>query len=185
MEQAQQILTALVRKARTGDSSALATLYNQFSKAMFNICIRMTGTRNDAEDVLQESFIIAFQKLHQLKEEQQFGGWLRRIVVTECIRFAKKHFYWNDWDEQLGDHMADHENDWYSSIPFEVLQYEIRCLPDGCRQIFNLYVLEEYGHRQIAEQLGISESTSKSQYMRAKQLLKERITKKLVSDGSI
>ncbi|RFM27080.1 sigma-70 family RNA polymerase sigma factor [Deminuibacter soli] len=160
-------------------------MYNQFSKAMFSICIRMTGTRNDAEDVLHESFIIAFQKLHQLKEEQQFGGWLRRIVITECIRFAKKHFYWNDWDEKYEDELSDSGADWYTQIPFDLMQQEIRSLPDGCRQIFNLYVLEDFGHRQIAEQLGISESTSKSQYLRARQLLKERITRKLVSDGSI
>lgn len=183
MEQEQQILTALVRQARAGDTSALAGLYNQFSKAMFNICIRMTGTRNDAEDILQESFIIAFQKLHQLKEEHLFGGWLRKIVVSECIRFAKKHFYWSDWDEKYAEELADGGTDWFTSIPFDVLQQEIKALPDGCRQIFNLYVLEDYAHREIAEQLGISESTSKTQYQRAKQLLKERITKKLVSNG--
>ncbi len=186
MEQEQNILTAIVRKARTGNKEALASLYHQFSRAMFNICIRMAGTRNDAEDILQEAFMIAFQKLQQLKEEQQFGGWLRKIVVNECIRHSKQRFYWNEWDEHYkGAEPSDVSDEWWTSVPFELMQQEIKALPDGCRQIFNLYVLEDYTHREVAEVLGITESTSKSQYQRARQLLKERLTQKLIANGSL
>lgn len=143
----------------------------------------MTGNRSDAEDVLQEAFIIAFNSLHQLKEEKQFGGWLRTITVNECIRHSKKNFYWNEWDEVQYENVANEETEWWKKVNFEVIHKEIRNLPDGCRQVFNLYVLEDYSHKEIAENLGISESTSKSQYHRARQLLKERITKQLQIHG--
>lgn len=152
---------------------------------MFNICYRMTGSRNDAEDVLQEAFIMAFQKITQLKEDYLFGGWLKRIVISECIRFSKKSFYWDDWDENHDEKFFDDESGWWESISFELLQQEIRSLPEGCRQIFNLYVLENYSHKEIGTALNISESTSKSQYQRARQLLKERLTKKMIVNGSL
>ena len=183
MEQAPTIQTAIVRKACKGDGEAKTWLYQQYSKAMFNICIRMTSNRSDAEDILQDAFIIAFRNLHQLKDALQFGGWLKRIVVNECIRFSKKTIYWNDWEEEKTQQIADEATEWWKTVDFNIIHQEIKGLPDGCRQVFNLYVLEDYSHKAIAESLGISESTSKSQYHRARQLLKERITKQLQIHG--
>ena len=183
MEQAQDIQAAVVRKARHGDTEAMGWLYKQYCKAMFNICLRMSGNRNDAEDILQEAFIIAFDKLHQLKEEMQFGGWLKRIVVNECIHYSKKSFYWEDWEDKNEETFVEDEIAWWKTTDLQVIHNEIKTLPGGCRQIFNLYVLENYSHREIAESLGISESTSKTQYQRARKLLRERITKKLETYG--
>lgn len=183
LEQANTIQTAVVRKACQGDADAQAWLYNQYSKTMFNICTRMTGNRNDAEDVLQDAFILAFRNLHQLKEPVQFGGWLKRIVVNECIRFGKKSVYWNEWEDEKNNSVADEEAEWWKTVDFAIIHREIKSLPDGCRQVFNLFVVEDYSHRDIAEELGISESTSKSQYHRARQLLKERITRQLQLHG--
>ena len=143
----------------------------------------MTSNRSDAEDILQDAFIIAFRNLHQLKDALQFGGWLKRIVVNECIRFSKKTIYWNDWEEEKTQQIADEATEWWKTVDFNIIHQEIKGLPDGCRQVFNLYVLEDYSHKAIAESLGISESTSKSQYHRARQLLKERITKQLQIHG--
>ncbi len=143
----------------------------------------MTSNRSDAEDILQDAFIIAFRNLHQLKDEVQFGGWLKRIVVNECIRFSKKNIYWNEWEEEKTQQIADEATEWWKTVDFNIIHQEIKGLPDGCRQVFNLYVLEDYSHKAIAESLGISESTSKSQYHRARQLLKERITKQLQIHG--
>ncbi|MBR2649344.1 MAG: sigma-70 family RNA polymerase sigma factor [Sediminibacterium sp.] len=185
MEQVINIQTAVITKASRGDRAAQSWLYEQYSKAMFNICSRMTGNRADAEDLLQESFLIAFINLGQLKDPNQFGGWLKRIVVNECIRFSKKNFYWDDWDESNKDTLVTEDIEWWKTVDFKVIHQEIKSLPDGCRQVFNLYVLEDYPHKEIADKLGISESTSKSQYHRAKQLLKERITKQLMINGSI
>jgi RNA polymerase sigma-70 factor (ECF subfamily) len=183
LEPVTTIQTAVVRKACKGDADAQAWLYQQYSRSMFNICTRMTGNRSDAEDILQESFIIAFRSLHQLKEEVQFGGWLKRIVVNECIRHSKKSFYWSEWEDERNNQLVADETEWWKTVDFSIIHREIKGLPDGCRQVFNLYVVEDFSHRDIAEKLGISESTSKSQYHRARQLLKERITKQLQIHG--
>lgn len=183
MEQEITIQTAVVRKACLGDQTSQAWLYRQYSKAMFNICIRMTGNQNDAEDLLQESFMMAFRNLKQLKEPAQFGGWLKRIVINECIRFCKKNTRWTTWDEQWNEPLSNEEPEWWQTVDIKMVHQEIKSLPDGCRQVFNLYVLEDYSHKDIAIHLGISESTSKSQYHRAKQLLKERIIKQIQVHG--
>jgi RNA polymerase sigma-70 factor (ECF subfamily) len=176
-----------VREAQNGDDTALSWLYGQYAKAMFNICFRMTGNKNDAEDVLQDSFLIAFKNLSQLKEVKQFGGWLRRIVVNECIRYCKKSLLWKNQEEQEYkeeyNNITDDETEWWKEVSLASIHQSIKTLPDGCRQVFNLYALEDYSHKQIAESLGISENTSKSQYHRARQLLKERIVKQLQING--
>ncbi len=183
MEPVLTIQLANVRKASKGDIAAQAWLYDQYSKNMFNICIRMTGNRSDAEDVLQDAFILAFRNLTQLKEAAQFGGWLKRIVVNECIRFCKKSPYWKEWKDDHNTLLVVEETEWWKTVDFNIIHQEIKGLPEGCRQVFNLYVLEDYAHKDIATQLGISESTSKSQYHRARQLLKERITRQLQLHG--
>jgi len=183
LEPATTIQTAVVRKACKGDAEAQAWLYQQYSKSMFNICTRMTGNRSDAEDILQDAFIIAFRNLHQLKEALQFGGWLKRIVVNECIRFSRKNIYWAEWEDERGNQMAVEEPEWWKTVDFDIIHREIKGLPEGCRQVFTLFVVEDYSHKEIAEHLGVSESTSKSQYHRARQLLQERITKQLQIHG--
>jgi RNA polymerase sigma factor (sigma-70 family) len=167
----------VVKQAAQGEEQAQSLLYRQFAKAMFNICTRMADSRPDAEDLLQESFILAFRNLGQLKEPASFGGWLKRIVINECIRYSKKMVRWRDID--LLPEQADTEEaaDWLHEIDIGRINEEIRKLPAACKAVFNLYVLEEYTHKEIAQALAISESTSKSQYHRARQLLKERLGK--------
>ncbi len=183
MEQELTIQTAVVRKACKGDAAARAWLYEQYSKAMFNICMRMASDRSDAEDLLQDAFIIAFNKLHQLKEAEQFGGWLKRIVINECIRYTKKKVQWQNLEETNLNGLTEESTEWWKTVDLPMIHREIKALPEGCRQVFNLFVAEDYSHREIAAELGISESTSKSQYHRARQLLKERITKMIVVNG--
>lgn len=183
MEQAANIQTAIVQRACKGDAAARAWLYQQYSKAMFNICIRMTGDRASAEDILQDAFILAFSKLEQLKEANQFGGWVKRIVVNECIRQMKKNMHWQAWDTNYDEAVQDEPNAWWETVDMQIIHQEIKALPQGCRQVFNLYVIEDYSHKEIAAALRISESTSKSQYQRAKQLLKERINKYVAIHG--
>jgi RNA polymerase sigma factor (sigma-70 family) len=178
-------LQILVYQAKQGEQTAMAALYHQFNKAMFNICTRMMGNITHAEDVLQEAFILAFKNLHQLKEAQQFGGWLKRIVVNECIKQGKKsnQLQFVENEGNLPD-IID-EQDWWIGIDISAIHKEIKHLPSGCRQVFTLYVLEDYSHKEIAETMGISEGTSKSQYSRAKQLLKEKLTKQFVANGQL
>jgi RNA polymerase sigma-70 factor (ECF subfamily) len=178
------IQTVSVQQAQKGNVQAMAQLYYLFSKAMYNICYRMCGNTADAEDVLQESFITAFKNLHQLKEEKLFAGWLKTIVVNQCIQHSKKVFYWNSWESEYEYAVADESAvaDW-ANIELEQLNESIKQLPEGCRQIFTLYAVEDFSHKEIATQLGISEGTSKSQYARAKSLLKEKLLVKMKSHG--
>lgn len=172
----KNIQISIVAKAKLGHHNALEWLYNSYSKAMFNICFRMVGKRDDAEDVLQDVFVIAFKNLHQLKDEMQFGGWLKRITINECIRFSKKQFYWDGWEDERFEYLKDDETmDWWSDINLQIIHDAIKRLPNGCRQIFNLFAIENFSHKEIASSLNISESTSKSQYHRARQLLKEQL----------
>jgi len=173
----QQVQTIIIRKAQKGDSIAIETLYRQYNKGMFSICARMMGTVADAEDVLQDAFIKAFKNLNQLKNVDQFGGWLKRIVINECINNSKKKWAWGDLNE---DHDVEDEEDfnWWDGVDINDINIAIKQLPDGCRQIFTLFVIEDYSHKAIAAEMQISESTSKSQYHRAKQLLKQQLNKK-------
>lgn len=179
LEHHTNIQAYTVLKAGQGDRNAQADLYRLYSKAMFNICMRMTGNRPDSEDLLQDAFINAFKSIGQLKDPAAFGGWLRRIVVNKCIRYSKNSFQWTGLHEDQNELAEEISEEWWKQISPEMIHEEIKNLPNGCRQVFVLYVLEDFGHKDIAENLGISESTSKSQYQRARSLLKERITKKV------
>jgi RNA polymerase sigma factor (sigma-70 family) len=172
-----------VRKASQGDNTARGELYAQFSQKMFSICVRMTGNKTDAEDILQDAFITAFNNLEQLREYHLFEPWLRKIIVNECIRFAKKALEKMPLHDEYSDIPEADDINWLQSISFEQIHYEIKNLPDGCREVFNLYVLEDHTHQQIAAGLNISVSTSKSQYHRARQLLKERLRKQYIQYG--
>ncbi|MBS1512198.1 MAG: RNA polymerase sigma factor [Bacteroidetes bacterium] len=178
-----QIPTALVQRAAGGDADAQTWLYVQFSKAMFNICIRFTGNHAYAEDLLQEAFITAFKNLHQLKQPEAFGGWLKQIVIHTCIQQYKKKVQWEEWVAEDHEDSIDEQEAWWQHISLADLHREIKQLPDGCRQVFVLYAMEEYTHRDIAAHLGITEGTSKSQYHRARKILREKITAQLISNG--
>ena len=181
MKSETNILVTVVQQAGRGDSHAQGLLYGQFSKAMYNTCLRITGNRHDAEDLLQDSFVIAFRNLESLREEKNFGGWLKRIVINECLRYGKKNFRWSILEEDSVGGEENTDDGWITGISMERIMQEIRLLPDACRMVFTLYAIEDQSHREIATALGISESTSKSQYHRARQLLKMGITKKVLN----
>jgi RNA polymerase sigma factor (sigma-70 family) len=183
LQQQPNIHELTVVRARQGDRSAQADLYRYYGKAMYNICIRMTGNPTDAQDIFQDAFIEAFRQLGQLKEPGAFAGWLRRIMINKCIRFSKNHVRWSSLEQDGMDPVADQETAWWLNIPLQLVQEEIKNLPGGCREVFVLYALEDFGHKEIAGNLGISESTSKSQYQRARKLLKERITRQMHLNG--
>jgi RNA polymerase sigma-70 factor (ECF subfamily) len=143
----------------------------------------MAGNKTDAEDILHDAFIYAFEHIRELREPAAFGGWLQKIVIGKCIQAGKNSLKWDDMNENYEDVIPDDGSDWWSGIQLEQVHEEIKSLPAGCRQVFVLFVFENFGHRQIAENLGISESTSKSQYQRARLLLQERIAKRISING--
>ncbi len=160
--------------AMGGSKAAKEILYKQYSVKMFNICIRMTGNQNDAEDMLQNAYISAFQNIAQLKSPLHFEVWLRKIVIYECLKYLKQQRLWVDVSE-VDVPEEQQEDSWYLSVPIESIHLAIKELPNGCREIFTLYAIEDYSHNEIASLLGCSVSTSKSQYYRAKLLLRELI----------
>jgi RNA polymerase sigma factor (sigma-70 family) len=175
-------LTSAVKNAQNGDKDAWVSLFTMYNKSMYNVCIRLTGNRGDAEDVLQDSFMLAFNKIGSLKNPEAYGGWLKQIVVRECIRFCKKRILFEDLNQ--GDEFTiDDNSGWWLDVSLQDIHYAIKTLPEGCRLVFVLYVLENYSHKEVAHALEISEGTSKSQYYRAKTLLKEKIIKNLHING--
>jgi RNA polymerase sigma factor (sigma-70 family) len=158
-----------------GDVRAQYQLYSLYSRAMYNICYRMTNHKEEAEDMLQESFSYAFSKLGSFRFESSFGAWLKRIVVNTCINHLKKKRVDLVLMEQHNDPPPEEDFVDYEEIRLRVdrVMKAIEQLPEGYRIVFSLYLLEGYDHKEIAEILDISESTSKSQYLRAKQKIKE------------
>ena len=143
---------------------------------MYNICYRILGDEAQAEDALQEAFVSAFQNLEHFEGRASFGAWLKRIVVNTSVSHLKKRKI--DF-EQINDRMdfpaEDDSNDNDLVLRIETIKEAISRLPDGFRTVFSLYLLEGYDHGEIAEILGISASTSKTQYKRAKDKIKELI----------
>lgn len=184
MKKQEEILSLIVTKACKGDVAAQRELYELFSNGMYSICIRMVENREDAEDILQDSFVIAYKNLDKIRDKLLFAGWLKKIVINQCIRHNKKDVRWCTIEADLIPETEYVENDWLPDMRLDQIYDEIKKLPYGCRQVFSLYVIEDYSHKEIAELLSISESTSKSQYQRARTLLKKNITQILEKNGS-
>lgn len=163
----------IIEASKTGDSRAQYKLYQLYSKAMYNVCMRIMNNREDAEDMLQESFTEAFIKLDTFRYEATFGAWLKRIVVNRCLNYLKRR---NPEISTVDDLISyDQEEVQFEDNELDVnrIQRAIAKLPDGYRVIFSLYLLEGYDHGEIAHIMGITESTSKTQLHRAKAKLKE------------
>jgi RNA polymerase sigma-70 factor (ECF subfamily) len=130
-----------------------------------------------AKDIFHEAFIKAIGKLTQLRVDEQFGGWLKRIVINECLKQMKQSKLFVDFKESSLE-VPDEGTEWFAEINIQHVNEEVQKLPEGCRQVFVMYAMEDYSHKEVAEALHISESTSKSQYQRARVLLKERLLKR-------
>ena len=166
----------LIEECKLGDSKAQYKLYRLYSKAMYNVSYRMTGNTSDAEDVLQEAFTEAFLKLDTYRYESSFGAWLKRIVINKTINHLKK----KKANLLLTDGVEEYECEDDGNIDWEDINFSVASimeahgkLPEGYRLVFSLYLLEGYDHAEISSILNISESTSKTQLLRAKQKLKE------------
>lgn len=170
----------LISKCRKGDRAAQEELYRLYYKAMYNTSLRMLNSTMEAEDVMQEAFLAAFTKLDQYRGEMPFGAWLKRIVINRSIdvlRQRKMRF------EELDERMDSAEEEPVLQTPEEneMLVKQIRnaisLLPEGFRVVLSLALFEGFDHEEIAMVLGITESTSRSQLVRAKRKLTEILTK--------
>ena len=147
-------------------------LYEQYAPSMLGVCYRYTKSMDDAEDVLQESFVKVFRYLHQYEGKGELGAWIRRIMVTTAINYLKRHSrYQADLSfNDIGLHPVSSENPAVMADARDLANL-IRQLPPGYQTIFNLHAVEGYTHVEIGKMLGISEGTCRSQYSRARALL--------------
>lgn len=164
----------LIERCLKGDSLSYRQLYERYAKAMYNTCLRMLNNVAEAEDVLQESFIEAFKNLERFEYRTSFGGWLKQICINRAINQLKKRkINWVDMEQIAGYDSADEisVDETEIELQIELVKKAIMNLPDGYRTVLNLYLLEGYDHEEIAEILQVAESTTRTQYMRAKQKL--------------
>jgi RNA polymerase sigma factor (sigma-70 family) len=170
----------LVERCKNGDSPGYKELYNQYAKAMYNTCYRIVNHATEAEDVLQESFIEAFRNLHSFEYRTSFGGWLKQICVNRSINHLKKRkVVWLNIEKTQSFDRADDItiDETEQLLKVEAIKKAIMRLPDGYRTVLSLYLLEGYDHEEIAEILQVAESTSRSQFLRAKQKLIQMLKK--------
>ena len=168
----------LIARCLNGDRKAQKALYDSLSPKMFSLCIRYMGDRDVAEDVLQEGFVTLFSKLDSYSGNGSFEGWARKIFVNTALMSLRK----NDVLRQSEDidsawSVSSQETNAVQNISYKELMNIIAKLPSGFRTVFNMYVVEGYSHKEIAEELGISEATSRSQLLRARLMLQGMIKK--------
>ncbi len=159
-----------------GKPIAQKYLYDKFSNVMMGVCVRYAGSQYDAQDILQEGFIKVFEKIGQYSGKGALGGWIRTIMINTAlvhIRKNKKHRHVEDV-EGHGE-LSTEDFSVLETMSANELMELISKLPDGYRTVFNLFAVEGYGHKEIAEMLGVSESTSKTQFKKARAKLKEFI----------
>jgi len=170
----------LIKEAIQGHRPAQKQLYDCYASTMLGVCYRYTKSLEDAEDVLQEGFIKMFNKLAYYRSEGEFGAWLRRIMVNTCINYLKKNARYNSGFAFSERELAPVDKIIASDSPESNLNTKelvalVRQLPTGYQTIFNLYVVEGYTHVEIGQALGISDATSRTQFLKARNLLKKWI----------
>ncbi|MCX8490365.1 MAG: sigma-70 family RNA polymerase sigma factor [Cyclobacteriaceae bacterium] len=167
---------------KSSDAIAQKALYDKFSRKMFGVCLRYAKGREEAEDFLQEGMITVFQRISSFNQEGSLEGWVRRVVVNTCLEHLRKQkLQWVNIDE-----IEESAEDGFTMEKINVkdLLEVINALPTGFKAVFNLYAIEGFTHKEIAELLSISEGTSKSQYARAKAVLIKRIEEKTIITGT-
>lgn len=165
----------LLEGCRRGDRAAQRELYNRFAPKMYGVCLRYAANAEEAEDILQEGFIKVFRKIGSFRGEGSFEGWVRRIFVNTAIEHYRKKVYLQPITEHEEDTVEGNLLSVLDNLAERDIINLVQQLSPGYRTVFNMYVVEGYTHKQIAEQLGISEGTSKSQLSRAKQILQELV----------
>ncbi len=166
-----------LHRLKRGDPLAQKQLYDQYAPKLFGIALRYAGSKEEAEDILQDAFVKIFRYIKSFENRGSFEGWLRKIVVNTAIgnyRRELRHKYQDDFDDiRESDILNYSEHD--PDFTMDEILKAVQSLPKGYRTVFNLYAIEGYKHKEIAKILGIDESTSKSQYHRARKLLQKKL----------
>jgi len=166
----------LIKECSRGNAKAQRALFDKFAPKMLAVCMRYLRNIDEAEDALQDGFVKVFQKIPEFKMEGSLEGWIRRIMVNnslDAIRRNKKQLLEDDVDSV--QHKVSFTDFQFDDMDLQYLMKIIQSLPDGYRVVFNMFAIEGYSHKEIAETLGVSENTSKSQYSRARALLRDKL----------
>ena len=166
-------LEELILNCKKQDVTAQEALYRKYSNTLFSICLKYSPNYAEAQDNLQDAFLTIFARIEQFKGKGSFEGWIKRITVNTVLqKYRKQRVFDISNEAQLEDEEVTLED---TSVPLDFLLEIIQQLPDRYRLVFNLYVLDGYSHKEIAEMLGISDGTSKSNLARARMILKQKI----------
>lgn len=166
----------LIEGCCKGKRASQKALYDHFSKKMMVVCLRYSKSIAEAEDILQEAFVKVFNNLKDFRSESKLETWITRIMVNTALNARRRKMYLYPMVDIENVDLPDTELS-ISSIHFSQLLEMIQSLPQGCQVIFNMFAIEGFSHKEIAEMLGISEGTSKSQFARAKSLLQTKLLK--------
>ena len=164
----------LVKKAASGNPEAQKRLYGQFAPKMLGVCRQYVKDLHFAEDVMISGFQKVFENLGTFRFEGSFEGWVRRIMIRECISYIRKQQF-VVYDDEIYERNEVETSTMSTDLDVEHIQKLIDSLPEGYKLVFVLYVIEGYKHHEIAELLQISESTSKSQLFKARKMLREKL----------
>lgn len=167
----------LIKGCCRGDRKSQKQLFDLFSKKMMVVALRYSKSDLEAEDILQESFIKIFEKISTFRGDSRLEFWIKRIVVNTALNHQRSKLYLFPMVDVTGLTWLEDDSVSLAGFHFRELLKFIQDLPSGCQVIFNLFAIEGYSHKEIAEMLEISEGTSKSQYARARSLLREKIEK--------
>lgn len=174
----------LIQACIKEDKSAQKALYDLFSAKMYFVCLRYARHEAEAQDILQDAFIKVFDKLDSFRFNGSFEGWVRRIMVNTALNYCRKstYKYENIGIEDYQDKVVNSKA--ISRLSEQELLSIIQQLPDGYRMVFNLYIIEGYSHKEIAEMLSISENTSRSQLAKARKWV-QNVLEKLKTSNNV
>jgi RNA polymerase sigma factor (sigma-70 family) len=165
----------LIQGCARGDRASQKALYERYCRKMMVVCQRYSRSTQEAEDILQEGFIKIFKAIGEFRAESKLETWITRIMINTALNSQRQKLYLMPMVDVTEISLPEREEVSLSGFHLDELLNMIQTLPDGCRVVFNLFAIEGYGHQEIAEMMQISEGTSKSQYNRAKSLLKAKL----------
>lgn len=165
-------LEQLIHDCKKNDIKAQEQLYRQFAPKMFSVCLKYSRNYAEAQDNLQDGFLLVFEKINSFEFKGSFDGWIKRVMVNQTLQQYRNKSFLSPIDEDIAEEVEVEIED---DVSMDFLMKIIQELPDRYRLVFNLIVFENYSHQEISDSLGISVGTSKSNLSRAKMILKEKI----------
>ncbi len=167
-------LEELISNCKKQDLKAQEELYKKFSGILFAVCLKYSPNYHEAEDNLQDAFLIIFERIEQFKNKGSFEGWMKRVAINTVLqKYRKKKIFHLSNEEQIEEEeVVEVEN---NQVPLDFLLKIVQELPDRYQLVFTMYVLDDYSHKEIADSVGISVGTSKSNLARARGILKIKI----------